>query len=352
MPNEINEPLSNKPLQEDQPLVSIIIPVYNVSAYLSQCLDSVLAQTYQNLEIIVIDDGSTDGCGNICDSYTHKDKRVHIFHTENNGLATARNIGLQHVHGSYLLFVDSDDWIENHAVATLLTVAQKEKADIVVGKRILEYIGKSISKQKSEIPVQIFKGKDILPAYVKGTFHDTVWNKLYQTAVFSEVRFPDGHNYEDVATTWKIMKVLAYNAGTIAVLSSELFHFRMRKSSISHTRSLENIIDCWNAYLGKYTELADYQEQIITSCVIATSRMWVNYIGFSKEDKAKASEVFKEMQTFIINHKKKIIWGKYSCLTKITCFCFQTNSILIIWLSYLIKQTRDFLKNLFNRMYN
>ena len=352
MPNEINDSLINKPLQADQPLVSVIIPVYNVSAYLSQCLDSVLAQTYHNLEIIVIDDGSTDGSGSICDSFALKDKRVHVFHTKNNGLATARNIGLQHVHGLYLLFADSDDWIEKHTIATLLAVAQTEKADIVVGKKITEYIGKSIPEPKAQENIQVFKGNNILPAYVNGTFSDIVWNKLYKTTVFNEIYFPDGHNYEDIATTWKIMKTLSDSAGSIAILSSELFHFRMRKSSISHTRSLENIIDSWNACLEKYMGLTDYQEQTIASCVIVARSLWINYISFSKEDKSKATEVFKEMQTFIHDHNKTIIRGNYPSLIKLTCFCFQTNSSLIMWLSYLAQKARIHLKNQKNRMYN
>ena len=97
-------------------LVSVIIPVYNVSRYLPQCFDSVTSQTYRNLEIIVIDDGSTDDSGIICDQYAEKDDRIHVIHTDNRGLASARNLGLENVSGEYISFIDSDDWIEPHAI--------------------------------------------------------------------------------------------------------------------------------------------------------------------------------------------------------------------------------------------
>ena len=132
-----------KPLEgfiTNELLVSVIIPVYNVSRYLPQCFESVISQTYRNLEIIVIDDGSTDDSGSICDQYAEKDDRIHVIHTDNRGLASARNLGLENVSGKYILFIDSDDWIEPQTIETFIGAALKTEADIVIARYCSEYM--------------------------------------------------------------------------------------------------------------------------------------------------------------------------------------------------------------------
>ena len=115
----------------ETPLISIIIPVYKVEPYLRKCLDSVVQQTYRNLEIILVDDGSPDSCGAICDEYATKDERITVIHQENKGLSAARNAGLDIATGDYIQFVDSDDWIEPDALATVLSIAEDHHVDIV-----------------------------------------------------------------------------------------------------------------------------------------------------------------------------------------------------------------------------
>ena len=161
---------------EKTPLVSIVIPVYNVSRYLAQCLESVIHQSYHNIEIIIIDDGSTDGSGSLCDSFARSDDRIRVFHTENRGLASARNLGMEKCTGSYLMFIDSDDWIELHTVETLLNFAQKYNADIVAAKRDLEFVGKTIHSTEQEKNARVIHGDEILNYFGKGQLTDTVWN--------------------------------------------------------------------------------------------------------------------------------------------------------------------------------
>ena len=115
----------------EKPLVSVVIPVYNVRDYLPRCLESVICQTYRNIEIIVIDDGSTDDSGQICDQFARKDSRIRVFHGENHGLSFARNKGITHSKGEYLLFSDSDDWMESNTVETLMNVMLNAREDIV-----------------------------------------------------------------------------------------------------------------------------------------------------------------------------------------------------------------------------
>ena len=129
-------------------MISIIVPVYNVESYLRKCLDSILAQTYRDLEILVVDDGSTDGSGAICDEYAGKDDRIKVFHTENKGLSCARNLGLDSANGDWIGFVDSDDWIELDMYEVLLRKAEKTGADVVECGVYEEHSDETIKREK------------------------------------------------------------------------------------------------------------------------------------------------------------------------------------------------------------
>ena len=317
-----------------EPLVSIIIPVYNVSCYLSQCLESVVHQTYQNIEIIIIEDGSTDNSKAICNHYAHNDNRIRVVSTENKGLATARNIGVDHATGTYLSFIDSDDWMELHTIYTLVKTAVQMKADIVCAKSCLEYVGQTVHSEGEGNPVQAFYGKEILPAYASGLFREVVWNKIYRSDCFDQFHFPDGHNYEDVFTTWKLMKKLADEGGTVVAISEELFHFRVRKSSITHTTNIQNIIDCWNAYYERYKGLPEYQEEFTASCHKVIVMMWLNYCNFSKEEKRIAKGTILEMSFYSKATFHCVIRGDYLWSIKTIAILSLTPSPLFMWMCH------------------
>ena len=333
-------------------LISVIVPVYNVESYLVQCLDSILAQTYQNLEIILVDDGSTDGCSQICNTYGEKDSRVVVFHSENRGLASARNLGLEYAKGDYISYIDSDDWIELNTMEELLNASVQFNADIVVGMRSTEYIGQSRTSQNNERQAQVFYEQDILTAFVNGLFGDVMWNKLYRRECFRDIRFPDGHNYEDVATTWKIMKTIAKRNGIIVVLPETFFHFRMRKSSISHTGSFDNIVDAWMAYYKKYEELVDYQDKLLPSCLMVTGKMWRKYISFSKAEKKEAAAVVTEMQEFSKKHFWQVIRGNYSLLCKMICTASLFRNSLVMHISGYMDKLYSGMRNEKERMFD
>ena len=240
---------------EKKPLVSVIIPVYNVSRYLPQCLDSVISQTYQNLEIVIVDDGSTDGSGSICAHYAERDDRILLIRSENRGLASARNLGLGNICGDYISFIDSDDWVELHMINKLLDAALQTGADIVTAKKCFEYVGVTLHDEDGDEYPRIYSGEDLMLALAEAKFGNTVWNKLYKAECFKETRFPDGLNYEDVSTTLKVMKEAAENGGSLASLPDVLFHYRVRKSSILNTYSFKNNIDSWTAHYSKYIAL-------------------------------------------------------------------------------------------------
>ncbi len=318
---------------ENHVLVSIIIPVFNTASYLYESLYSVTHQTHNNLEIIVIDDGSTDESSKICDEFSQNDDRIYVMHTKNNGLSAARNIGVRHAKGTFILFLDSDDWIAPNTIETMLITAFQAKADVVVADSIAEYVDRSVHPQREQC-VKVYRDQDILSAYAEGKLRDVVWNKLYANSCFSLLLFPEGHYYEDVDVTWKLMRHLADNCGIVVKIPEELFHQRVRKSSISHARTFCTIVDCWKAYYGKFEALPEYKDWLIPGCVAAISRMWPNYNGFSKAEKKKANTIIREMCDFSRKYRRNILTGDYNQHIKKICLISQSRSHLLMWLMH------------------
>ncbi|MBQ9082384.1 MAG: glycosyltransferase [Clostridia bacterium] len=189
---------------EDQPLISVIVPVYNVEQYLHRCVDSIRIQTYTNLEIILVDDGSPDRCGEICDEYAAQDSRVKVIHQENGGLSAARNAGLDACTGEYVAFVDSDDYIMPEMYATMIDELLKQNVDICIcqwqyefadGRQVVDapYVNKELVEKmtSSEFARFMFKG-----AYENGVVI-AAWNKLYKRHIFDEIRFTGRYMEDD-----------------------------------------------------------------------------------------------------------------------------------------------------------
>lgn len=181
-------------MQEE--LISVIIPVYNVEDYLERCLKTVLAQTYENLEILLIDDGSTDGSGRICDEASEKDTRIRVWHTENQGPSAARNLGLDHVQGQYLLFADGDDILSVEYVSFLYEQLQKSKADIAVCRYVATKDG--AFEETNGTKQLVWFGKEALENLLYQKYYTTgPVCKLFCREVFDGIRFPLGTLYED-----------------------------------------------------------------------------------------------------------------------------------------------------------
>lgn len=213
-------------------IISVIVPVYNVMNYLKQCLDSIIQQTYTNLEIILVDDGSTDQSGSICDSYKEKDSRIIVIHKKNGGLSDARNAGLNICKGDYISFVDSDDYLSPYFYEVLIGIAEKKNCDIVALK------GGTSFWDGEEAPI-LAKNKEMFSAYYSNS-HDVLERmlyqeiatgapfKLYKKEVFDNIRFPVGYLYEDVATTYKPF----FNAKECAIVEADIYAYRKRRDSI------------------------------------------------------------------------------------------------------------------------
>ena len=328
-------------------MISVIVPVYNVEAYLAQCLDSVLMQTYKDLEILLIDDGSADRSGRICDEYQEKDERIRVFHTENHGLSAARNVGLDHASGAYILLLDSDDWIDENTVQILLKYAMRYDADVVSCAYFYEWKNRRDIEEEIDHPI-ILEGNQIMQAHIQKSYLGYVaWNKLYKRELFSDIRYPVGRNHEDVLTTYKLLA----SAETVVCISDALFHYRMRANTISRVYSMDSMISFWQAHDERYQALSkaypEYQDALIEECFRAINRMCRWYASFSKMERTRGEAVMQEMQDFAKQYERRILKGKsFSVMTKVACICAKTRSRVLLALlnllvrAYMIRKNR------------
>ncbi|MBP3871354.1 MAG: glycosyltransferase family 2 protein [Faecalicoccus sp.] len=338
-------------LKNEEVLVSVIVPVYNVQEYLTQCLESIVSQSYGNLDIVLIDDGSTDSSGLICDSYA-KNNKIRVFHTENNGLSSARNYGINNAKGQFITFIDSDDWVESNLVELLLRAAISNNAEVVSAQIYKDYIGNTTYLMTKTETEKNFCGHEILNAYEKGLFPDFAWNKLYRSDIFNQIRFPEGRNHEDCAVTWKIIIKLVEEEKQLTVIPEYLYHYRMRKNGISHTFSFKNIEDYWIACTEKLNGLPILHKELLSECMMIIGRMWMNYNNFSKKDKKKALPVIKEMQEFSITHYDEIMFGNYPRTVKLTCKISKHKSWFVMVLCQIIGKIRLVRKSDRTNLYN
>lgn len=217
----------------DNLLVSVIVPIYNVQNYLQKCIDSITAQTYKNLEIILVDDGSPDDCGQICEQNKDKDSRIKVIHKENGGLSDARNAGMRIATGSYYVFIDSDDYIHNSMIEELVKAVTKTGADMAVCnfKNVSE--DESIDTNKELIcePYKMISSEDErLKAFYEETCTQftVAWNKIYPAAFFKDIEYPKGKVHEDEFTTYKLLE----QSSKVAYIDTPLYYYVSRQSSI------------------------------------------------------------------------------------------------------------------------
>lgn len=188
-------------------LISIIVPIYNVEKYLNRCVESIIRQSYTNLEIILIDDGSTDNCYEICIQYKKKDKRIKVIHQQNEGLSSARNTGVANAKGDYISFVDSDDWIHPDFIRNLYYTMKKNNSQIVecLAIPISTYFIDDNNIEFDCLENQEFNGEECFNEFIKGKFFkQTVWNKLYKKEVLEDLLFEVGKIHEDEYWTYQV----------------------------------------------------------------------------------------------------------------------------------------------------
>lgn len=236
-----------------QGLISVIVPVHNTEVFLEKCIGSILRQTYDNLEVILVDDGSTDSSGRICDSWSRKDNRIRVIHQDCGGVSSARNAALDCARGEYLCFVDSDDYISNKLCETAVGQLEKEKADIVIFNAYkVDTSGKRLG-QTEQLRAGVIEKADLLIALMQGRINHYVWNKVYRKNVFENVRFPVGRVWEDVA----ISHLLIENAQRICCCTEMLYYYLQRSGSIVHNVSAKALEDIFLARYESYMGIKD-----------------------------------------------------------------------------------------------
>ncbi len=215
--------------------ISIVVPVYNVESYLKKCLDSIINQTYKNLEIILVDDGSTDNSVDICDEYAKRDNRIKVIHKKNGGLSDARNTGIEIATGNYIGFVDSDDWIDENMYKLLYNNLIKEHADISCCNRYFVYINSIKKYGNANNYYRVMNSERAIELMcTMGYMGMSAYTKLYKKEVFKDIRYPKGKVNEDIYTTYKLVD----KASRIVYDSTPMYYYRQRKGSITNSKKV------------------------------------------------------------------------------------------------------------------
>lgn len=283
-------------------LISVIIPCYNVEKYIDRCIESVVNQTYRNLEIILVDDGSTDGTGKICDRYLQTDKRVKVIHKENRGLSSARNAGLDICQGNYIFFVDSDDWITIDAVQYLYDLRKKYKADFSMAAYIrTQTYGKKDCLQHNYVECGLTQSEFLSKFFKIGTQENVqfAWAKLYKSELFNNIRYPTGVVFEDIPTTFYI----SLYSGKIAYSTHVIYYYYFNPDSITKERFNDrkfDLIKVWNMVCKRAFQNGN--EWIVAQAIINRKRADFGILM----DLAISNIAFKEKKTYLLKVKTNI----------------------------------------------
>lgn len=229
------------------PTVSVIVPVYKVEKYLQKCIDSICMQSYPDLEIILVDDGSPDYCGNICDKNAEKDGRIQVLHKENGGLSSARNAGLDISVGEYIAFVDADDILHSEFVKVLVGLCEENGCDIAQCDFLTIAEDSIMLPLNPQSSLTIQTGKQAVHNLCTGkddTKYSIAWNKVYKRELFNEIRYPLGRIHEDEFTSYRIL----WKANKVAVTNQYLYYYLQRPESITGSKYSLKRLDVLDAF--------------------------------------------------------------------------------------------------------
>lgn len=290
-------------------LISIVVPIYKVEQYLARCIESLINQSYKNLEIILVDDGSPDGCGAICEKYKEKDSRIRVLHKENGGLSDARNAGLEIAKGRRIAFIDSDDFIHPEMIEILYDEMSKNNAGISLCQFQMgpdvstvewdEKADESIVITDDSQRLQYFLGESTMPTFT------VAWNKLYDISLFESIRYPKGKIHEDEFTTYKLFEL----TDRVVYVRRKLYYYVQREGSIMsngfNPKSLHRL-DAYAERLRYYREANKYDwfEKVLLLYKIFLEKI---FAGDSIENMdAYYGKYKKEYNQFVVNSLLKL----------------------------------------------
>lgn len=288
-------------MNQENALISIIIPVYKVEKYLEKCIQSVINQTYENLQIILVDDGSPDNCGKICDEYAKKDHRIEVIHKSNGGLSDARNKGLEIAKGEYIGFVDSDDYIEADMYEVLYNLLKQYNADVSICNFYTVSQGK-ISIKNADNGINEYNRIEILKEILLDkNIQSYAWNKLYKKELFDEIKYPIGKKYEDIGTTFYLLE----KCNKVVVTGKSEYYYINRQDSIVNNVTESTIIDYIELIMQRYDyieenikELSSYNKDYLKRILKTAEKDIKSLNEVGDYTKKKYEELYNKVQKF------------------------------------------------------
>lgn len=306
--------------------VSIIIPIYNVERYLAECLESVIGQTYKNLEIILINDGSKDKSAQICDEYAKRDSRIKVIHQINQGAANAKNRGLDNATGDYVTFIDSDDYADNLWIETMINALKANEADIVECNFVLEYIGRTVPGNADSFCNQTFSAEEYLGQYLDNWTCSLFWNKLFRKKMTEKIRFRyERRCIDDEFYTYKVIT----GAKKIVRINNQLYHYRQRLSGAvsSKKNELQKTDDALEILIERYEWIVLHFPMLKKYYL----KHDINIMFYFAKDFCFKEDTAKKFHYIALYYLKKCIWTKVDMetLKNIICLSFIRKDQLI-----------------------
>lgn len=320
---------------EEKPTLSVIVPVYNVEPYLRACVDSILAQTFPDFELILVDDGSTDGCPALCDAYEGQDPRVRVIHKENGGLSSARNAGMRSARAELLSFIDSDDFVHPQMFQTLVAPLL---VNACIGISMCTY-QRCVGEDECDLRMKKLSDPEVIDAVraLEMVYADVVpnitfvaWNKVYRRELFekSGVEYPEGKLYEDGFTTYRLL----YEAEKVALVDEQLYFYRVRPGSIVSSKKrvderrmdeLDADIEAWEFFRDKVRSLATAStEALLRTCM----GIWgdAGEDGYGPTAKKRVMDVYKSVwrassKTLKLEPAKWVVYGSFLLWPRLAC---------------------------------
>lgn len=325
------------------PKISIVVPVYKVERYLNQCVESLIHQTFSNIEIVLVDDGSPDRCPQLCDEWSTRDARVRVIHKKNGGLSDARNAGIDAGIGEYILFVDSDDFVKENMCEKLLETAEDTQSDMVICGFMWKYPDHEVRQpMTSGNAVRSFSNMEMLNVFFQNKTVElsVAWNKLYRRKLFDtsdHIRYPVGKLHEDEFTTYRLI----YAANRITVVPDPLYYYVQRNAGIMSAFSQKNLIDSIEAaesYIpwNKKHHLS-LEKEIACAYDILSYSFYLRYWQDNRIDPQR--RLLNRFRRFVIENTPAVYWlSDISPKYRIWDFLFRTNtSFLFRWVFTLKK---------------
>lgn len=297
------------------PLISIIIPVYKVEQYLEKCVDSVINQNYPHLEIFLVDDGSPDKCGEICESYAKKDSRIKVIHKKNGGLSDARNVAIDVASGEYITFVDSDDYVTDDYVATLYELIKKNDCKISASG-FTRFEQDDILKVGNEVIKEyVFSPENaIKEMFYQKKFDTSAWAKLYHRSLFSDgLRYPVGLLYEDLATSYKLF----LKSDKVAFSTKETYFYLIRSTSIEGApfsqKKIDSTMEIINQLESDFNNAPQFKRPL-SSRILNFSFHILLSMPFNNENRSLLIDKIKSYRLTVIKDKEAKMKSRIICL--------------------------------------